>query len=116
MTTTAFGTLDTARGLEAAGFGRRQAEVLARAVRNVAGGESRREHLATKAHVLPVVMTAALANAALIVALPSCSRSRARHDRRLYNPPRLDDSPAATVALPVGAVGRSSSVGRAMHS
>ena len=38
-------------------------------MRNVAGGESRREHLATKAHVLPVVMTAALANAALIVAL-----------------------------------------------
>ena len=69
MATTAFDTLDTARGLEAVGFGKRQAEVLARAMRNVAGDESRREHLATKAHVLPVVMTAALTDAALIVAL-----------------------------------------------
>lgn len=69
MATAASDTLDTARGLEAGGFERRQAEVLARAMRNVAGDESRREHLATKAHVLPVVMAAALANAALIVAL-----------------------------------------------
>lgn len=69
MATTAFDMLDTARGLEAGGFERRQAEVLARAMRNVAGGESRREHLTTKAHVLPVFMAAARANAALIVAL-----------------------------------------------
>ena len=69
MATTAFDTLDTARDLEAAGFGKRQAEALARAMRNVADDESRCEHPATKAHVQHVVMTAALANAALIVAL-----------------------------------------------
>ena len=38
-------------------------------MRNVADDESRCEHLATKARVLPVFMAAALANAALIVAL-----------------------------------------------
>lgn len=69
MATAAFDTLDTARALEAAGFEKRQVEALARAIRNVAADESRFAHLATKTHVLHVVMTAALANAALIVAL-----------------------------------------------
>ena len=69
MAAAAFDTLDTARALEAAGFEKRQAEALARAMRNVAADESRFEHLATKAYVLHVVMAAALANAALIVAL-----------------------------------------------
>ncbi len=69
MATAASDTPDTARDLEAAGFCKRQAEAWARAMRNVADDESRCEHLATKAHVLPVFMAAALANAALIVAL-----------------------------------------------
>ena len=69
MATAASDTLDTARDLEAAGFERCQAEAWARAMRNVADDESRCEHLATKAHVLPVFMATALANAALIVAL-----------------------------------------------
>ena len=70
MATAASDTLDTACDLEATGFERCQAEALARAMRNVTADESRREHLATKAHVLPVVMTAALANAALLKLLP----------------------------------------------
>ncbi len=53
MTGTTFDSLTAARDLEAAGFERRQAEALAKAMRDVAGAD--REEFATKADLTTAV-------------------------------------------------------------
>ena len=53
MTGTTFDSLTAARDLEAAGFERRQAEALAKAMRNVAGAG--REEFATRADLTTAV-------------------------------------------------------------
>ena len=68
----AFDTLSTARGLEAAGLGRRQAEAVASAIGNAGGHAATKadlEHLATRADLYRALWIQAGAIVAAIAAL-----------------------------------------------
>ena len=67
MNASTFDTLTAAQDLEAAGFERRQAEALAKAMRDA--GQADRASLATKADLYQVALGIVIANAAITFGL-----------------------------------------------
>ena len=67
MNASTFDTLTAARELEAAGLERRQAEAIAKTMRDAAGAEH--GHLATRADLYQVALGIVIANAAITFSL-----------------------------------------------